>query len=220
MWSSAVINMLVKNTGLTLYMTLVSTVFAYILGLPMGIALVVTAKEGLRPNKVIYKVLDIIVNVVRSVPFLILLILVIPLTRAIVGKAYGPTATIVPLVLAAAPFIARMVESSLLEVDKGVIEAAQSMGADLMTIIWKVLLGEARTSLIVGATIVLGTVLGYSAMAGVIGGGGLGDIAIQYGYYRWQGDVMWATVILLVILVQAMQFAGTKLAKKVDKRSR
>ncbi len=220
MWSSAVINMLVKNTGLTLYMTLVSTVFAYILGLPMGIALVVTAKEGLRPNKVIYKVLDIIVNVVRSVPFLILLILVIPLTRAIVGKAYGPTATIVPLVLAAAPFIARMVESSLLEVDKGVIEAAQSMGAGLMTIIWKVLLGEARTSLIVGATIVLGTVLGYSAMAGVIGGGGLGDIAIQYGYYRWQGDIMWATVILLVILVQAMQFAGTKLAKKVDKRSR
>lgn len=220
MWSSAVINMLVKNTGLTLYMTLVSTVFAYILGLPMGIALVVTAKEGLRPNKVIYKVLDIIVNVVRSVPFLILLILVIPLTRAIVGKAYGPTATIVPLVLAAAPFIARMVEPSLLEVDKGVIEAAQSMGADLMTIIWKVLLGEARTSLIVGATIVLGTVLGYSAMAGVIGGGGLGDIAIQYGYYRWQGDIMWATVILLVILVQAMQFAGTKLAKKVDKRSR
>lgn len=220
MWSSAVINMLVKNTGLTLYMTLVSTVFAYILGLPMGIALVVTAKEGLRPNKVIYKVLDIIVNVVRSVPFLILLILVIPLTRAIVGKAYGSTATIVPLVLAAAPFIARMVESSLLEVDKGVIEAAQSMGADLMTIIWKVLLGEARTSLIVGATIVLGTVLGYSAMAGVIGGGGLGDIAIQYGYYRWQGDIMWATVILLVILVQAMQFAGTKLAKKVDKRSR
>ena len=220
MWSSAVINMLVKNTGLTLYMTLVSTVFAYILGLPMGIALVVTAKEGLRPNKVIYTVLDIIVNVVRSVPFLILLILVIPLTRAIVGKAYGPTATIVPLVLAAAPFIARMVESSLLEVDKGVIEAAQSMGADLMTIIWKVLLGEARTSLIVGATIVLGTVLGYSAMAGVIGGGGLGDIAIQYGYYRWQGDIMWATVILLVILVQAMQFAGTKLAKKVDKRSR
>ena len=220
MWSSAVINMLVKNTGLTLYMTLVSTVFAYILGLPMGIALVVTAKEGLRPNKVIYKVLDIIVNVVRSVPFLILLILVIPLTRAIVGKAYGPMATIVPLVLAAAPFIARMVESSLLEVDKGVIEAAQSMGADLMTIIWKVLLGEARTSLIVGATIVLGTVLGYSAMAGVIGGGGLGDIAIQYGYYRWQGDIMWATVILLVILVQAMQFAGTKLAKKVDKRSR
>lgn len=220
MWSSAVINMLVKNTGLTLYMTLVSTVFAYILGLPMGIALVVTAKEGLRPNKVIYKILDIIVNVVRSVPFLILLILVIPLTRAIVGKAYGPTATIVPLVLAAAPFIARMVESSLLEVDKGVIEAAQSMGAGLMTIIWKVLLGEARTSLIVGATIVLGTVLGYSAMAGVIGGGGLGDIAIQYGYYRWQGDIMWATVILLVILVQAMQFAGTKLAKKVDKRSR
>ncbi|MGN0168686.1 MAG: methionine ABC transporter permease [Acetatifactor sp.] len=220
MWDSTVVYMIAEGTLVTLYMTLVSTVVAYLIGLPMGIVLVVTAKEGLRPNKVVYKVLDFIVNIVRSVPFLILLMLVIPFTRWIVGKAYGPAATIVPLVLAAAPFIARMVESSLLEVDKGVIEAAQSMGAGLWTIIWKVMLGEARTSLIVGATIVLGTVLGYSAMAGVVGGGGLGDIAIRYGYYRYQADVMWVTVILLVILVQVMQFTGTKLSKKLDKRTR
>ncbi len=220
MLDKAVAMMLLENTGITLYMTLVSTIAAYVLGLPMGIALVITAEDGLRPNKLIYKLIDIIVNVVRSVPFLILLILVIPLTRAIVGKAYGPTATIVPLVLAAAPFIARMVESSLLEVDNGVIEAAQSMGASLWTIIVKVMLGEARTSLVVGATIVLGTVLGYSAMAGIVGGGGLGDIAIQYGYYRYQADIMWVTVVLLVLLVQIMQYAGTKLSKKLDKRIR
>ncbi|MCM1056046.1 MAG: ABC transporter permease [Firmicutes bacterium] len=220
MFDKAVLMLLAENTLITLYMTVVSTFAAYVLGLPMGIALVVTAKGGLRPNRVVYKILDILVNVVRSVPFLILLILVIPFTRAVVGKAYGPNATIVPLVLAAAPFIARMVESSLLEVDKGVIEAAQSMGAGLGTIIFKVMLGEARTSLLVGATIVLSTVLGYSAMAGAVGGGGLGDIAIQYGYYRYQSDIMWMTVILLVLLVQVMQFAGTKLSKKVDRRTR
>lgn len=220
MWDSAMVKMLAENTLITLYMTLVSTIFAYVIGLPMGIALVITAKDGLRPNRAIYKILDIVVNIVRSVPFLILLILVLPLTRAIVGKGYGPTATIVPLVLAAAPFIARMVESSLLEVDKGVIEAAQSMGASLWTIIVKVMLGEARTSLVVGATIVLGTVLGYSAMAGALGGGGLGDIALQYGYYRYQGDIMWVTVILLVLLVQVMQYVGTKISKKLDKRIR
>ncbi|MCM1192061.1 MAG: ABC transporter permease [Butyrivibrio sp.] len=220
MLDKAVLLMLAENTLITLYMTVTSTLAAYILGLPMGIALVVTAKGGLRPNRVVYKILDIIVNVVRSVPFLILLILVIPFTRAVVGKAYGPNATIVPLVLAAAPFIARMVESSLLEVDKGVIEAAQSMGAGLRTIIVSVMLGEARTSLLVGATIVLSTVLGYSAMAGAVGGGGLGDIAIQYGYYRYQSDIMWITVILLVLLVQVMQYAGTKLSKKMDRRTR
>ncbi len=219
-WDKVMIRMLAENTLITLYMTLAATVAAYILGLPMGIALVVTAKAGLRPNRVVYKILDIVVNVVRSVPFLILLILVLPFTRAIVGKGYGPNATIVPLVLAAAPFIARMVESSLLEVDKGVIEAAQSMGANLRTIIFKVMLGEARTSLVVGATIVLGTVLGYSAMAGAVGGGGLGDVAIQYGYYRYQGDIMWVTVILLVLLVQIMQYGGTKLSRRLDRRTR
>ncbi|MGN1170855.1 MAG: methionine ABC transporter permease [Lachnospiraceae bacterium] len=220
MWDSGTIQMLAEGTGVTLYMTLTSTLIAYVLGLPMGIALVVTAKDGLRPNALIYKLLDVIVNITRSVPFLILLILVIPLTRIIAGKSYGATATIVPLTIAAAPFIARMVESSLLEVDKGVIEAAQSMGASLWTIIWKVLLVEARTSLIVGATIALGTILGYSAMSGVVGGGGLGDIAIRYGYYRYEAGIMWVTVILLVFLVQILQVIGTRLSKKLDRRSR
>lgn len=220
MWNHETIMMLVQNTGITLYMTLTSTIMAYVIGLPIGIALVVTAKDGLRPNAAVYKILDVLVNIVRSVPFLILLILLIPLTRLIAGKSYGATATIVPLTFAAAPFIARLVESSLLEVDKGVIEAAQSMGASLWTIIFKVLLAEARTSLIVGATIALGTILGYSAMAGVVGGGGLGDIAIRYGYYRYESDIMWATVILLVLLVQILQVIGTGMSKKMDKRSR
>ncbi len=218
MWDSQVIMMIVKGTGATLYMTLVSTLIAYLLGLPMGIALVVTAPGGLKPNKVLYKVLDVVVNIVRSIPFLILLMLVIPVTRWVVGRSYGATATIVPLSLAAAPFVARLVESSLLEVDHGVIEAAQSMGAGIGTIIWKVLLAEARTSLIVGGTIALGTILGYSAMAGVVGGGGLGDIAIQYGYRRYQADIMIVTVVLLVLLVQVLQWIGTRLSKKLDRR--
>lgn len=218
MWDSTTINMLIEGIGATLYMTLVSTLMAYVIGLPMGIALVVTAKDGLHPNTIVYKILDVVVNIVRSVPFLILLILIIPLTKVLVGKSYGSTATIVPLTMAAAPFIARLVESSLQEVDKGVIEAAQSMGASLWTIIWKVLLAEARTSLIVGATIAIGTILGYSAMAGTVGGGGLGDIAIRYGYYRYQTDIMIVTVILLVALVQILQVIGMRLSKKLDKR--
>ncbi len=218
MWDSQTIMMIVEGTGVTLYMTLVSTLIAYALGLPMGIILVVSAPGGLKPNKVVFKVLDVIVNIVRSIPFLILLMLIIPFTRLIVGKSYGATATIVPLALAAAPFVARLVESSLLEVDHGVVEAAQSMGAGLGTIIWKVLLAEARTSLIVGATISLGTILGYSAMAGVVGGGGLGDIAIRYGYYRYQADIMIVTVALLVALVQILQVVGTKISKKLDRR--
>ena len=218
MWDSQVIMMIVKGTGATLYMTLVSTLIAYLLGLPMGIALVVTAPGGLKPNKVLYKVMDVVVNIVRSIPFLILLMLVIPFTRWVVGRSYGATATIVPLSLAAAPFVARLVESSLLEVDHGVIEAAQSMGAGIGTIIWKVLLAEARTSLIVGGPIALGTILGYSAMAGVVGGGGLGDIAIQYGYRRYQADIMIVTVVLLVLLVQVLQWIGTRLSKKLDRR--
>ena len=220
MWDNATIMMLVEGTFVTLYMTLFSTFMGYLLGLPMGIALVITAPKGLRPNKIIYKILDVIVNIVRSIPFLILLILVIPLTRIIVGQSYGPTATIVPLTLAAAPFIARMVESSLLEVDPGVIEAAQSMGANIWTIIWKVMLAESRTSLLVNATIALGTILGYSAMAGAVGGGGLGDIAIRYGYYRYQTDIMLVTVVLLVLLVQLLQYIGMTISKKLDKRIR
>lgn len=178
MWSNEVITMIVQGIGETLYMTVVSTLLGYVLGLPMGIVLAVTDKDGIRPNAVCYKVLDVIANIVRSIPFLILLILLIPFTRALIGKSYGSTATIVPLVIAAAPFIARMVESSLKEVDAGVIEAARSMGASDFTIITKVMLVEARTSLITGSTIAIGTILGYSAMAGSVGGGGLGDLSL------------------------------------------
>ena len=218
MWDETIVMMLLEGTRDTLYMTLTSTLFGYILGLPMGIVLTVTDKEGIRPNALIYKILDFIVNLIRSVPFLILLILVIPLTKRIVGRSYGSTATIVPPVIAAAPFIARMVESSLKEVDKGVIEAALSMGADTKTIIWKVLLAEARTSLLVGVTIAVGTILGYSAMAGTVGGGGLGDIAIRYGYYRYETDIMLVTIVILVVLVQILQGIGMMLSRKLDRR--
>lgn len=218
MWTKEVVWMILEGIKDTLYMTLVSTFFGYLLGLPMGITLAITDKNGIKPNPIIYKILDFIANIVRSIPFLILLILIIPFTRFLVGKSYGSTATIVPLTIAAAPFIARMIESSLNEVDKGVIEAAQSMGADTFTIIWKVLLVEARTSIMVGVTIATGTILGYSAMAGSVGGGGLGDIAIRYGYYRYQTDIMFVTVILLVVLVQIFQTIGMKLSNKLDKR--
>lgn len=218
MFDETIRAMLIEGTWATLYMTLVSTLFGYILGLPMGIVLAVTDKEGIRPNAVVYKVLDFIVNITRSIPFLILLILVMPITKLIVGQSYGSTATIVPLTIAAAPFIGRMVESSLKEVDKGVIEAAQSMGAGTFTVIWRVLLVEARTSLLVGVTISVGTILGYSAMAGVVGGGGLGDIAIRYGYYRYETEIMIVTIVILVILVQILQGIGMMLSKKLDRR--
>ena len=212
MWSEQIILMLLEGIKDTLYMTLTSTLIGYVIGLPMGILLTVTDKDGIHPNAAIYKVLDVIANLIRSVPFLILLIVLIPFTRFLIGKSYGPTATIVPLVIAAAPYIARMVESSLKEVDTGVIEAARSMGASNFTIVTKVMLVEARTSLIVGATISLGTILGYSAMAGTV------DIAIRYGYTRWQTDIMIVTVILLVILFQIFQTVGMKLASNLDRR--
>jgi D-methionine transport system permease protein len=180
----------------------------------------VTDQDGICPNKVVYKILDVIANIVRSIPFLILLILVMPLTRLIVGKTYGSVATIVPLTIAAAPFIGRMIESSLKEVDHGVVEAAQSMGASSFTIIMKVLLVEARTSILVGVTIAIGTILGYSAMAGVVGGGGLGDIAMRYGYYRYETLIMIVAVVLLVILVQIFQTLGMRLSVKLDRRKR
>ena len=218
MFDETIRNMLFEGTWATLYMTLVSTVFGYIIGLPLGITLAITDKEGIKPNMFVYKILDFIVNLTRSIPFLILLILVMPLTKLVVGQSYGSTATIVPLTIAAAPFIGRMVESSLKEVDKGVIEAAQSMGAGTFTVIWKVLLAEARTSLLVGVTIAVGTILGYSAMAGVVGGGGLGDIAIRYGYYRYETGIMIVTIIVLVILVQILQGLAMMLSKKLDRR--
>lgn len=204
----------------TMYMTVISTLFAYLLGLPLAIALVLTSPKGLAPRPLLYRAMDAVVNIFRSIPFLILMILVIPLTRLIVGKSYGSTATIVPLVIAAAPYVARMIESSLLEVDPGVIEAAQSMGASIPEIIFKVIIPEAKTSLIVGATISSGTILGYSAMSGAIGGGGLGQIAISYGYNRYQTDVLLVTVVLLVILMQAIQLVGMYISRKTDKRVR
>ena len=218
MWTPEVIQMIMKGNGETLYMTLLSTAFGYLFGLPMGVLLAVSDKDGLSPNAIIYKVLDFIANIVRSIPFLILLILLIPFTRALVGKSTGSTATIVPLVAAAIPFIARMVESSIKEVDAGVVEAAKSMGASNMRIIVKVLLVEARASLITGVTIAIGTILGYSAMAGTVGGGGLGDIAVRYGYYRWQTGIMIVTVVLLIVLVQIFQSVGMLIASKLDKR--
>ena len=218
MFNSTIITMLLEGIRDTLYMTLASTLLGYVFGLPMGILLTVTDKDGIKPNAPVYKVMDVIINMTRSVPFLILLILLIPFTRFLVGKSYGSTATIVPLVVAAAPYIARMVESSLKEVDPGVIEASRSMGASNFDIIFKVMLVEARTSLIVGATITIGTILGYSAMAGTVGGGGLGDIAVRYGYHRWQTDIMLVTVALLIILFQIFQTIGMKIASSLDRR--
>lgn len=218
MFDQKVIEMILVGIKDTLYMTLVSTFFGYVLGLPMGIILNVTRKEGLRPNRIIYGIGDFICNIVRSVPFLILLILLIPFTRFVVGKSYGSTATIVPLVICAAPYIARVVESSLNEVDAGVIEAAKAMGASNLQIIFKVLLVEARVSLLTGATITTGILLGYSAMSGTVGGGGLGDIAVRYGYYRWQADIMIVTVVLLIIIFQLIQNFGTALARFIDHR--
>lgn len=211
--------MLLEGIRDTLYMTLTSTVFAYVFGFPIAIALVVMKKDGLCPLPPVHRAIDFIVNILRSVPFLILLIFISPMTRLIVGKSYGSTATIVPLVVAAAPFVARLIESSLLEVDSGVIEAAQSMGAPVRTIVCKVLIAEAKTSLITGSAIALGTILGYSAMAGIVGGGGLGDISIRYGYYRYQTGIMFITVVLLVILVQILQEIGMRIARKTDRRA-
>ncbi|MBR5659212.1 MAG: ABC transporter permease [Lachnospiraceae bacterium] len=218
MFELQTINMLLEGIRDTVYMTLTSTLAGYALGLPIGVILAVTDKDGIRPNRIIYRILDVISNILRSIPFLILLIVLIPFTRFVVGKSYGSSATVVPLVICAAPYIGRLVESSLKEVDKGVIEAARSMGASDLDIIFRVMLVEARTSLVTGATIALGTILGYSAMAGTVGGGGLGDIAVRYGYYRYQTDIMVVTVLLIIILFQIFQTIGMKIAKKVEKR--
>ncbi|MCR4608994.1 MAG: ABC transporter permease [Eubacterium sp.] len=216
MFNPQVNEMLVQGVKDTLYMTLGSAALGYAIGLPMGVTLAVTGKDGLKPNAFIYRIFDLIANIIRSIPFLILLIIMIPLTRLIVGQSYGATATIIPLVVTSAPYIARLVESSLKEVDTGVIEAARSMGASDISIIFMVLLVEARTSLILGATIATGTILGYSAMAGTVGGGGLGDIAVRYGYYRWQTDILVVAVILIVVIFQIIQNAGTITANKLN----
>ena len=218
--NSEFFNMLVTGTLETLYMTFLSSLLAYALGLPLGILLVITEKDHIWPSGPINQILGLIINLIRSVPFLILLIAVIPLTRLITGTTLGSTATIVPLVIGASPFIARLVESSLKEVDSGVIEAAKAMGASNLQIIFKVLLPETLPSLIKGAAIAVTTILGYSAMTGFVGGGGLGDLAIKYGYYRYQTNIMILTVALLVIIVQIIQEFGIKLANSKDRRKR
>ncbi len=218
MTAQQMIPMLREGTWDTLHMVLVSTGIGYLIGLPLGVLLTITDKNGISPNRFIYRILDIIMNITRSVPFLILLIMIQPLTKLLVGKSYGTEATVVPLIVAATPMIARMVESSLKEVDKGVIEAAVSLGASKFTIIRKVLIPEAKTSLLVGVTIALGTVLGYSAMSGIVGGGGLGDIAIRYGYYRYETKIMIITVVVLVLLMQILQWIGMFLSRVTDRR--
>ena len=204
----------------TLYMVAVSTVVSYAIGLPLGLLLVVSDKNGIRPIPVLNTVLGVIVNILRSIPFLILGVMISPLTRAITGSSIGTAAMIEPLTVAAAPYVARMVESSIKEVPFGVIEAAQSMGASPWQIVWKVLVPEAKPSLMVGAAISVVTILGYSAMSGFIGGGGLGTVAVNYGYNRYNFEIMLIAVVIIVVVVQLFQEIGLRLAKKLDKRNR
>lgn len=202
----------------TLIMTGVSTLFAYLLGLPMGVILILTQPHGIRPNRMVYRILDWIINVGRSLPFIILMVAIMPFTKLIIGTKIGVRGAIVPLVVSAAPFIARMVETSLAEVDAGVVEAAQSMGASTFQIVWKVYLPESKPSLILGGAISIVTILAYTAIAGTVGAGGLGDIAIRYGHQRGVPSVMWVTVVFLIILVQVIQVVFNALSKSIDKR--
>lgn len=218
MLNQALIDLLWEGTLDTIYMTLVSTFFSYVFGMIMAVILVITRADGIRPHPVIFRVLDVIVNLTRSFPFLILMIAIIPFTRWLVGTTIGNNATVVPLVVAAAPFVARLIEQSLLEVDRGVIEAAQSMGASTWQLIWKVFIPEATPSLINGSAIAATTILGYSAMSGAVGGGGLGKLAIMYGYNRYQNDIMFATVVLLIIIVQLLQGFGDWATRRSDRR--
>lgn len=215
--SNEMIELLIKSFWETGYMVVASTVLASLIGIPLGIILTVTRNGHILPNAVINSVLGVIVNATRSTPFIILMVAIIPLTRMLVGSSIGTTAAIVPLTISAAPFIARVIESSLLEIDHGVIEAAQSMGASPMQIIYKVLLPESLHSIMLGITLAVIALIGYSAMAGVLGGGGLGDLAIRYGYQRFQPDVMIVTVVILILMVQLIQFIGDTLSKKLNK---
>ena len=214
------ISMYLEETWSTIYMTLISSAISYLIGIPLGVILVVTDKEGIRPLAPVHTVLGLLINIFRSIPFLILLVMVLPLTKLLVGTTLGPKAIIPPLIIASAPYIGRMVESSLKEVNAGVIEAAKSMGATNAQIIYKVLLPEAKPSLLVGAAICITTILSYSAMAGFVGGGGLGAIALNYGYYRYQTDIMLIAVVILVVLVQIIQEFWMRLSAKTDKRAR
>lgn len=212
--------LLIEGTKDTISMTSISTLFAYVIGLPIGVLLITSAKQGIRPNSYLNAVLGWIVNIVRSIPFIILLVAIIPLTRLIVGTSLGVSGAIVPLVLTAAPFVARIVEQSLAEVDGSLIEAAQSFGASNTQIVFKVLLFESLPSLIRGATLTFITLFGFSAMAGTVGAGGLGDIAIRYGYQRYQYDVMSVAVIFCILLVQVVQTVGDLISNKINHHER
>lgn len=202
----------------TVYMVLISAALSYVIGLPLGLLLCVTDKDGIHPISWLNRLLGILVNAFRSVPFIILMIAVLPVAKLIVGTSLGNSAMIVTLIIAAAPYVARMVESSVKEVDKGVIEAAQAMGTSSIKIIFKVLIPEAKPSLIIGAVISMVTILGYSAMAGTIGGGGLGKVAISYGYQRYNNDIIWVCVVLTIVIVQIIQEVGGVIARRTDKR--
>ncbi|MCD7806188.1 MAG: ABC transporter permease [Lachnospiraceae bacterium] len=216
--SASMIQLFWEGIQETLYMVLVSMLISYLIGTPLGVILYVTDGNGICKNTAVNTVVGAIINMIRSIPFLILLVAILPFTRFVVGTTIGAKATIVPLVAAASPYVARMVESSLKEVDAGVIEAAQAMGSSALQIIRKVILPEARPSLLVGVTISFATILGYSAMAGFCGGGGLGAIAVNYGYYRYDDETMLITVVLLVLIVQIFQEIGSRLVKRIDKR--
>ncbi len=216
--SPVISNLLLKSLAETLYMLGVSAAIAALVGIPLGILLVVTEKHGILSCPILNKPLAFAVNMVRSIPFIILMVAIIPVTRAIAGTSIGTTAAIVPLTIAAIPYTARMVETSIREIPSGLIEAAESMGASPLQIIWKVYIPEALPSLIETMTVVIVTLIGSSAMAGTIGGGGLGDLAIRYGYQRFQADVMIATIVVLIVIVQAIQFIGNTLSRKADKR--
>ena len=219
-FNAATIEMLQEGIWETLYMVVLSSAISYLIGIPLGIILVVTDKDGIRPIPILQSILGVAINLLRAIPFIILLIMVLPLTQLLVGTVVGSKAIVPPLVIAAAPYIARMVESSFKEVDAGVIEAAKSMGASTFQIVWKVLLPEAKPSLLVGAAISITTILGYSAMAGFVGGGGLGAIAINHGYYRYEVGLMLVTAAILVIIVQIIQEVMMRLSKATDSRIR
>lgn len=217
LWDNGILQ---KGIWETVYMTILATVFAYIIGLPLGVLLAVTDKGGIRPMPVFNKILGFAVNIFRSMPFIILMVAMLPVAKFVVGTSIGNAAMIVTLVIAAAPYVARMVESSIKEVGAGVIEAAQAMGTSNMKIVLKVLIPEAKPSLIIGAVISVVTILGYSAMAGTVGGGGLGMIAITYGHQRSNPDIVWISVVLTILIVQVIQEIGMRVAHKTDKRSK
>lgn len=215
LWENGLIQLGIWQTT---YMTLLSALIAYAFGLPLGVILNVTSKDGIHPIPWLNRILDIVVNIFRSIPFIILMVAMLPVARVVVGTTMGNAAMVVMLIIAATPYVARMVESSLKEVNPGVVEAAQAMGTPSFKIITKVLLPEAKPSLIIGAVISTVTILGYSAMAGTIGGTGLGQVAITYGYQRFEDDVIWVCMILIVIIVQIIQEVGMRIAHKTDKR--